>query len=519
MVRPRRAPPAPVALKPPPVPATRVAVLLLAAVTAVVLVVPSLRGAPSPGADDPQGGPARSSHAAEGDRGLLHTPDEVAAWRRRAVEGPYRVAGDVAPHSPGDWQRIRAAADRFLGDPSAALWDGPGGADDGCVEQDAGNPPTDGPSDLRDAAFVALLEGDVPERDAVREVLLEQVGRATTDLCDRGRWCTEVLYDVGPAFDVAEWVSKLLLAYDYLGPESFSPEERASVDAWFLAAARFLQHDLDVALERLFVDEDRASGRLRQEVTSGCDRVPHLDGAAICPVHLHYNNRRATIARLVAMVGVHQDDAALRASASRFVEEFLAYGVFPDGSVSDFERWTTEEPDLGWAYGANTVASVLVIAEVFARAGDASLYALETSDGALGSEGGPKSLHGAARAIVDHVAGTTVRHATEDPGEAGEDTRIDGVDEARGWYGLHDLGLVVANVRLRDATIRAVTARSLPGISYPSDPASNGPHQPWTGSGGLFPGVLFQYGGMDGEVWPYPDEEVDARAHAANRRT
>lgn len=51
--------------------------------------------------------------------GLHVTADELAIWQDRAVNGPYKTAGDVSTNSPGDWTRIAANAATFSGDPGA----------------------------------------------------------------------------------------------------------------------------------------------------------------------------------------------------------------------------------------------------------------------------------------------------------------------------------------------------------------------------------------------------------------
>jgi regulation of enolase protein 1 (concanavalin A-like superfamily) len=452
-------------------------------------------------AEDPPASPQT------GRRGLLHTPEEVSVWRDRARSGPYRVAGDVSPNSPGDWTRIRKNASDFVSNPTAGRWNGPTqGSLSTCVQRYNDPPPTSGPSRLLDAAFVALVEGSPTEAELVKRELLWQASAAGTDFSNRSRWCHGVLVDINPSFDIAHWLTKLLLAYDYLGPDYFTPAERARLDAWFLEAARFLQFDLDRSLESRFVSRG-SSDELSQAALQYplCDKTHFLDGPPSCAIHRYYNNRRATIARFVGLAGLKVNDDASQRSARLFTQEYVKYGVFPQGFVSDFERWERHLPDLGWGYGAQTVGPVLVIADAFARAGDRSLYDFTTSVGAFGSEGGSKSLRFAARSIAGHVDGTYRRYGTDDPSLRGNNAYlIDGRHDASNWYGLHDVSFAIANVYYRESYLRGAYTRSGPGMGgYPSRPASIGPHPAWTGEGGIFPGVLFMYGQMEGEVWPY----------------
>ncbi len=452
--------------------------------------------------EDAGSGVAEAVPSVEGRSGLLHSPEEVVLWRQRAQQGPYRVAGDVSANSPGDWSRIRLNADRFVANPSAGRWQGPPQGDlSTCVQQWDGEPPTGGPSELRDAAFVALVTGEERFATEVKSELLWQASAPGTDFSNRSRWCPGVLMDVNPGFIVTWWLTKLLLAYDYLGPEAFSAEEQALLDEWFLEAARFFQVDLDESLSRLFADRGRSERLSRSiRINPDCGGNYFLGSRTTCTLNRHYNNRRATTARFVGLVGVHQQDDSLKESARQFVEEFLMYGVFPEAFVADFLRGTPDKPMLGFAYGANTVAPVLTIADAFARSGDTSLYEYTTSVGAFGSEGGAKNLLFAARSFGKHVDGTYrryVRDSSEDP-----DYLIDG--EWAGMGFLHDVAFAQANVYFQDDYLRQAYTRSGSGMDgYPSRVASNGPHPVWTGEGGIFPGVLFMYGQTEGIVWPY----------------
>jgi hypothetical protein len=443
----------------------------------------------------------------EGRSGLLHSAQEVEVWRRRAVQGPYRVAGDVSSNSPGDWARIRQNADRFLANPAAGRWNGPSqGSLSTCVQKWDSEPPTGGPSELRDAAFVALVTGSAVEAGVVKRELLWQASAAGTDFTNRSRWCTGVLIDVNPSFAITEWLTKLLLAYDYLGPDAFTATERAKLDGWFLEAARFWRIDLDRALESNFKDRGNSDELSAARTTNPyCSRVFYLDGPQSCAIHQFYNNRRAVIARFVGLVGIHQKDETLKRSARLWTEEFVKYGVFPQGFAGDLERWSSSLPDLGWAYGANTVSATLTIADVFARAGDPSLYRFSTSVGAYGSGGGPKDLLFAARTFGKHVDGTYRRYGTNDPAHRGNPAYlIDARNDATGWYGVHDIAFAQANVYYRDSYLRGAYMRTGPGMGgYPQRPAGNGPHPAWTGPGGVFPGILFMYGQAENNPTPY----------------
>lgn len=450
--------------------------------------------------------PPDIDRADTGRSGLHFTPEEVAIWRLRAQQGPYRKAGDVAENSPGDWERIRSNASSFLADPTAGRWTGPSqGNSTTCVQKRDDTPPS--ANALRDAAFVSLIEGDARLAGAVKDELLWQARQPGTDFADRQRWCPGVMIDVSPSFPIANWMTKLLFAYDYLGRARFAPKERRLIEGWFADAAAFLQIDLDTSLSSSFVDRTAGDYRLadRHLDHPSCDRVSFLGSLPNCSLHRYYNNRRAEIARYIGLVGVHQDIASLRRSARLFVEEFLAFSVFPGGYVGEFERFSEHNPELGWAYGTQTVGAAITIADAFARSGDPRLYDHVTSEGALGTVGGDKDLLFAARLFGRYLDGTYQRYGTDEAARAGDpDYLIDGQHAPAGWYGVHDVILAPANLYYTDSYLRDMYTRTGPGMPpYPDRPATGGPNPIWAGEGGVYPGVLFMFGGMEGRVTPY----------------
>ena len=89
---------------------------------AVMLSVSACAGATKfPGARD--GGLTAAAGHRTTRLGLHVTQEELDIWRQRAASGPYKSTGDVSANSPGDWDRIKAHADRFLNNPSTGGWD------------------------------------------------------------------------------------------------------------------------------------------------------------------------------------------------------------------------------------------------------------------------------------------------------------------------------------------------------------------------------------------------------------
>lgn len=469
-----------------------------------ILERPTTKGGEKTKATEPQPHPT-TDPAASGRSGLHFSPAEVAVWRTRAQSGPYRVAGDISTNSPGDWLRIKANADALLAAPSDAVWSGPTQDRGSCVPQWADEPPTRGASNLRDAAFTYLVTGDARYAVAAKTQLMAQANVANLDFGNRDRWCYGVLWDINPSFQVTHWLTKLLYAYDYLGAEQFTASERARLDGWFADAARFWHHDMDRSFNSAFIDRPNGDYRIAAHLVNkpGCGRVAYLGGPEVCTLHSYYNNRKASIVRFVALVGVKQDDAVLKDLGARFVKEFLAYTVFPDGSLGEFSRWTSTHPDLGWAYATQVAAPAITIADAFARAGDPSLFRYSTSVGAFGTEGGTKNLRFVVRSLNRYLDGSVVRYGTDDATRKGQSAyRIDGVNGS--WNSIHDVTLVQANTFYEDPAITAAYTRTGPGFQgYPTSPPSFGSDPLWMGEAGILPGALFMFGKTEQLVDPY----------------
>jgi hypothetical protein len=202
----------------------------------------------------------------------------------------------------------------------------------------------------------------------------------------------------------------------------------------------------------------------------------------------------------VAVIGTLVNDGTLKSHASRYVQEWLKYGVYPGGQVHDQFRWGAGAnqiltPQHGYLYSGESLGSIITAVDVLARDGYTNLYEYSTSAGMLGTEGGPKSL----RKVMQHFAGLTTgavkeyasKSQTSDPNllinpSGPIQTRIEYVVLAQG------------NLFYNDPLLREAYSRTLPAR--------------WDGSGCdmrggdwcTFPGIRFMYGGLEGKVYPYP---------------
>lgn len=454
-------------------------------------------------------------------RERLHVSDaELAIWRSRAEEGPYKVQGDVSTNSPGDWARISQQAQEFLSDPGAARWPGPQNNNpDGCVLRRGGTsgnlghqPPVEEASWLRDAAFVAMVDGREHHAEAVRREMLAQAREPGVDFGDRERWCLGEIMDGSPGFMIATWLTKYLYAMNYLeeyDKDIFTSEERARLLGWFSDAAEWMRHDTDEKIGSVFVDRDDGDYTLTERASDGESRPVYYGGPEAGMVAQSFNNRNAREARFVTLVGITTDNRGFVDHGKRYVRDALAYTYFPQGAVGDFQRWTDDDPTLGWKYGAEFVGSLLTIADHLARAGDTDLYEYGTADGAAGSEGrhhtgGPKTLETLVTDMMKYVDHSYARYGTDDADRAGDpdyliDTTVDTQDQAL----INDTMMLMANTYYQDAYIRAVYTRQAEGApSYPERPR-HGSGDPESGEAGTYPGALFMFGKTEGRVWPY----------------
>lgn len=439
--------------------------------------------------------------------GLHVTEAELAVWRERTRKGPYKTHGDVSRNSPGDWDRITANAAAFMANPSERLWMGPvRNTPKGCVQKvnDAADnprfvPPWNKADEVRDAAFVAMVNGSHEHARAVKDFLLKQTRARDVDFADRDRFCLgQIAGDENPVFNIANWLTRLHFAYDYVNihdPEIFSPSETRRVEYWFASAAEWMQYAVDSKLDELFLGRANGDYRLTEVARDDWSRRLYEGGPVARTLQRRYNNRAAAAVRYVSLVGVAQANESFIATGKRYVEDFLRFGYYPEGVVGEFERWNRRNPTKGWKYAAEQLGSVITIADSLARIGDDDLYKFHTVDGALGTEGthhsgAPKSLRTLTLDLLHYVDGTYQR--TTPPGD-----EILPADDR--W--IHDIMLVMANRYFEDDHIRSIYTREN-ASPYPDNPRQS-QGRPESGEWGIYPGVLFMFGQLENADTPY----------------
>lgn len=440
--------------------------------------------------------------------GLHVTQAELEVWRARAQNGPFKDGGDAGYRTPNDWNEIASNTSDFMGNPSADRFTT---GESGCVERGS-DPTLMLRRNLRDAAFYSLVKDDASVRNEVLKELLWQANESSTDFSDRSIWCTEPPESLGGdlAFVYAEWMTRLLFAYDYIRP-SVSSGDRSTLDRWFQDAGTYFRENVDRELEKLF--DDRAAGVLSSYGTAQVndedpDELTHHGGWQIATFHKWWNNRRSAQMRFVGLAGIQQNDDALIESAKQWVKDVLKYGTFPDGVPAEYHRSHGYKASKGWGYATVTISHMAELANHLARAGDEELLQYSTSDGAGATAGGDKTI----RLAVNHIFGTmdgslTLYNKTGREGDS--DALLDGFVASQNKFYAYDIWFAFANNYWDDSALRSKYMELGPEHRDPEGRGSEvkniGPFMPWGGSGDVYPGMMFMFAGMEDQVDPYPN--------------
>ena len=350
--------------------------------------------------------------------GAMHSPSEVQIWANRARGRDPDSPRSVQQVERADWARIQSNAARFIeagGEPAVTVLDA------GVLRWTHGTL-------ARDAAFAFLISGDEGLSKAVQAHLLAQAANPFNDL---RALCVRPLS--GPVrdawFSEAGWLLRHAVAYDYVRL-GMSESDRVVIDNWLRRNAYALAAQLDWGLAQVFPRRSQgdmsvrngpaaAQGEkrwlMRRYDTNKDCRTEVDDDQRVFPVTAYskpngsagptlsllsqyYNNRRAALAAAIGTIGVMLGDKPLVSRARRYFEEWLAYGVWPDGSEGEFARNGDYcIASQGLVYGASNSTAMVLVAWALARQGDATLFEYSTRSGLFGSESGssgsePKSL-------------------------------------------------------------------------------------------------------------------------------
>jgi hypothetical protein len=453
--------------------------------------------------------------------GLHVTQEELDIWRQRATSGPYKSPGDVSLNSPGDWTKITNNAlstlsnGRFVGQTSNA-----------CVTSGTalGDPLGKG-NGLRDAAFYYLVTGNLTVRTNAVNELLAQVAEPGTDFANSSRWCV-VAANADNWFRTAQWLSKIIYAYDYIlagdqvWGQSLSSANKTTVETWILNGANYFEAVNHTTLS-LYVQNRKsdstftANYTLTSEGTTRCNQgsfIPYYSGAAMKDQADTWNNRQTAMALPYGLAGILLNNATLKTEAKRYFTEWIRFSTYADGQTIDGRKlgeFGYQNPNMILAYGPGTWGIMAQVADAFARTGDTSLYDYTTSVGNCGTAGGNKNLLLIATYHSNFVDHTFLRYGTNNVANTSIlNWLIDTNSEVDGNSVVTDHAYAIGNLYFQNTYLKSIYMRTAPGQNgytvpgYPSSPA--GSYYPWGGAWGVLPGVLFMWGQMEGKVRPYP---------------
>lgn len=452
---------------------------------------------------------------------------EIARWRSRVETGPFVRDGDFMPGSPGDWDRIaRSARAMIMG--GEAGWTERHPAEDRGVHG----------SRARDAAFFHLLTGEPLALRAVRAYLLREAANPLND------WAATlcIVRPDGVVLDAhlgaASWLLRYLATYDFVRAQ-LPAADRLTLENFIARNARFLASHLDYGVGMIFPQRERGDYRTRQvdaapgpetartwmrrHDTNGDCTIDAADRPGPWPAHAYidasglrgprlstlsqwYNNRKSAMALAVGAAGILLDDEVFVASAVRYYMEWLAFSVWPDGSLGEYAR-NGEYciPQQGVIYGTLNLQGAALLATALARQGDRTLLEFSTRDGLFGSasQGSdpPKSLSLAIRTYVKLVNGELdwyLHEGWKDAQEPRPQTRLSGnVFRFMGGGATedyHELGLLPVAAWLPETGVEALVLRDrrVTRLRFPGSggaPVSTGFGQ-WTDAFNVMPAML-----------------------------
>ena len=478
---------------------------------------------------------------------LFTNTAELAEMQRRAsgikAVGPFATLGDAFTNSPNDWQRIKSTADAFLSNPLAAgntsamnlqIWTG------GTVQGQ--NYPFWQGHGAACAALASKVTGNQAYAQAVRQSILFQVRLGgNTNL---GNWAVPNNANVSPTYEngaqESQWLKRLGIAFDY-SKDVFTVSERQEFLEWYTAGAWYLANRIHSALAtslplrrqnnwatRAYFAapngfppagwEDPIYERDDKNVYPdlGGWRYTHrkADGTAGNKVSRHaqsYNNRLWIKAGYIYLAGRLAGDTALVWEAKCIYRESLAFGVYPDGTVSDFERnGNYNIAQQGLVYSCYFYEFAAMLADGEARRGNYEIYNYSTRDGSHGSQcttGQPtKTFFTPLDRLRDCVTGANPIYG----GTVALANRIDDYSESTKQflpftYVLATPGRWKVYNTPSDTSYQVVAYRSANNtLKYPTKGffAAGTVGQVFGGSGLEFPGYNFMFGKMEA-IEPY----------------
>jgi hypothetical protein len=359
---------------------------------------------------------------------MYYTDRELKFLRSRTT---FVTDGDFVTNSRGERAVIESRANSFLSNYAAQRFNpNPTLTTEipyGVVEE-----PNVETYQIADAAYWYFLYRGRTYGDLVKQELLYQSRLWTTDFSNEVRW-SEGELSQGGVFNIAVLCHKYLLAYIFT-KELFSATEKVEMDRWLFWIADYFQRRLiDYDLNRLF--EGRPVGNYTISNFGNNQDMASVQGNTHCLYDatagnkVRYwayaigNNRRWAMIYTFSAIYFYlkfwsnnsltpaninrnnttvifstqpQIDAAIQqfyTSADLVSKEFVKFSIYPDGSLSDYYRWSdVGNPDYEHESGTTYACSALVM---LCRLGDLqkrhqlrSIWDYSTKEGVYNSTDG-----------------------------------------------------------------------------------------------------------------------------------
>lgn len=125
-----------------------------------------------------------------------------------------------------------------------------------------------------------------------------------------------------------------------------------------------------------------------------------------------YKNPMSMMLHCITLIAFELDDAVMKDHCKLYVEEYLMFATFPDGTVSEYKRnGDYGNPHQGTMfYSLICLEGLLTTAKMFFRSGDNSIYEYSTALGLSGTEGGTKNLRLIIDTLIENCTGTVLRY-------------------------------------------------------------------------------------------------------------
>ncbi|MCU0443937.1 MAG: hypothetical protein MUE85_03400 [Microscillaceae bacterium] len=392
------------------------------------------------------------------------TQEELIDLRKRNI---FIHNGDYLPNSPGEIDFLQAKAQSFLNHPEQYRFDLP------TATQCVNDLEAQKKDEILFAAYGYLLRQENQYGEAVKRELLYHAQLPMLDFSNENIWCMEVMNEA-KIFHVAVWAHRMLKSFIYTLP-LFNPEERLKMERWFFWLGDYFQRrDVDAYLNRLF--QNRYAGdytpteianQSNQKKGLGYDtrNITHLtetgaEGNHVYSWSLRWNNRKTAMVLLFGAIGIHlkknghlltpqninQNNVSLKfaqsseitakidrliQSAYLYGQEFIKFGMYPDGTTSDMFRFTDNQNDIeqheqGVVYAACSLANLITLADYQKRAGLPSLFDYQTTEGKYNTiSPSPKNLKLGVNTILKIQRREVNWYGTNNPANLNENYRLD----------------------------------------------------------------------------------------------